>query len=298
MKKLSVFVLGLIMIATACNCSPTVHVGSRVDVFSLTKNHRRDDNRKRMKYMADRSVEVLWYCAVKPVKKLDKTDKKKTAVVTRLRSRGSGTIVRSTKNRSFIFTAAHVVTEDNKAFKESHNCHASIRRDKLTDSSGKIIKTKILAKVRERDFAVLIVDQDLGVQTALETKPITGEDIWAVGYPSLHLNRNHIALSITKGTLATRFVPYGGSAATHGNFHRVTSQIYFGNSGGGVWTKEGKLLGITVFLFARWGIPYEGSYYIKPVNEVVMHLVKKSMDMQNLKSLFIKDNNYLRPFSG
>ncbi len=294
MKKIPVLVLGLVLVFTACNCSSTtVNVNSREGTSATSKKNRREDNRRRQKYFADRSVEVLWYCTSKAVEKSDEDESEKSAKLkATFKSLGSGTIVRSTKNRSFIFTAAHVV-HDPKWFANKNNCFAKIKRDKWTDPHGQEIRTKILAMGRLQDFAVLIVDEDLGVQSELETRPFTGEDVWAVGYPGLHLNRNHRALSITKGTLATLFVPYRGS--TSRRYHRVTSQVYFGSSGGSVWTEEDKLVGIVVFLHTRLGVPYEGSYYITPVNEVVMHLLQKSL---HIKDSYLKDNSYLHPFSG
>jgi S1-C subfamily serine protease len=58
-----------------------------------------------------------------------------------------------------------------------------------------------------------------------------------------------------------------GNAGTY--WHRVTCDIYFGNSGGGVWTSEGKLLGLASFIIAYNNMPVGSYYYIAPVDNII-----------------------------
>jgi len=187
-------------------------------------------------------------------------------------SRGSGTIVSSTKGASYIFTAAHVVSLANESDNKAYVCKSSIIRSKLADPDQREIQATIIVIDKNKDFAVLRVDEDLGVNTELEQNPTLGEAIWAIGYPVQLYNYSQVVLSITSGTLATLNVK-SKNLARDGYFHRITAQIYFGNSGGGVWTRQGKLVGIVDFMFTDPHKQLSPGYgYIKPVNEVVRKL--------------------------
>jgi len=187
---------------------------------------------------------------------------------------GSGIIVRSKKGASYIFTAAHVVEFSNAKMAEYFKCEVHVQREKDAGTKDNKIVASLVAKSTGRDVAVLRVPVDLGVNTELELNPFTGEDIWAAGFPVLKMSRNSKIISITKGTLATANIP--ARKKSFGNYHRVTSQVYFGNSGGGIWNKEGKLLSIVSSLFTgNGGDPLEGQYNTKPVGEV-LHILDKS----------------------
>jgi S1-C subfamily serine protease len=190
--------------------------------------------------------------------------------------RGTGIVVRSYKDKSYIFTAAHVITIQPHSHRQWFRCKTTVQKLKDVATNDNAYVARVVAIDEHRDLAVIEVDGDLGLNTEVELNPFTGEDIWAVGYPMQMASRGSIIISVTKGTLATRNVPVAGNAQRNGYYHRITSQVYFGNSGGGVWTKEGKLLGIVVALYAgNKRVPYEGYYYAKPVNEVLDLLLKR-----------------------
>lgn len=189
--------------------------------------------------------------------------------------RGSGIIIRSSNKGSYIFTADHVIG-NRIALEPFITCTTKI----VLSEDINNVKNKnhhlatILTVDKKRDIAVLHTDYDFKVNTDLNIDPFLGEDVWAVGFPKQMINSSLKRLSITKGQLATKDV-LGPDDGRKGSYYRITSQIYFGSSGGGIWNCEGKLIGIVDILLANSdGIAYEGFYYIKPVDEVVQMLKK------------------------
>lgn len=281
MRKFLVSLLGLMFLISACNCGSSLTTAQapipsaqRAELVEdgAPRSDRRLRNKHLTEYITARTVSVKYDCSPKPgvvvVGSEVPPDKRHDG-------RGTGIIVRSYEDKSYIFTAAHVVTIDNEKERDHFTCDVTIQFNKDAHGNENKIKAQVTVKDNHLDLAVLEVDSDLGLDTDLELEPFTGEDIWAAGYPTQMASPRSVILSITKGTLATKNVPIGGNSSKNGYFHRVTSQVYFGNSGGGVWTKEGKLLGIVVALYAGEGkVPYEGYYYVKPVNEVV-NLLKR-----------------------
>jgi S1-C subfamily serine protease len=193
---------------------------------------------------------------------------------------GTGIIVRSTKDRSYLFTAAHVIEFDDTKNAKHFDCVINIQRAEDAGTDDNKMVATLVAKSTGRDVAVLRVPVDMGINTALEVAPFTGENVWAAGFPVQKMSRRTKVLSITKGTLATLNVP--ARKKKFGHYHRVTSQIYFGNSGGGIWNKQGKLLAVVSSMFANSDkVPYEGYYYTKPVSEV-LHVLTKSLKYEEV----------------
>ena len=277
MRKILAPLLGLILLAAACNCgSSFTNSNSSSRAMSsqaafkddgMPRKHRRLRNKSLTEYITARTVSVRYDCSPKDGVVIVGSGR---SAEQRHDGRGTGIIVRSYNDKSYVFTAAHVVSIDDASERKWFTCKTTIQFNKDAHGHENKKAAIILVKDDHRDLAVLEVDGDLGINTKLELDPFTGEDIWAAGYPVQKASPRSVILSITKGTLATKNVPVYGNSKGNGYFHRVTSQVYFGNSGGGVWTKEGKLLGIVVALYAGESkVPYEGYYYVKPVNEVV-----------------------------
>ena len=275
-----VFALIFSLFALAsCDCSPATHfypAGNSQTVATEgirdgPRQGRRNANQRLMSHVRERTVLISVDCTPKDgVVILGTSNPNRYGD-----GWGSGIIVRSTEGRSYIFTAAHVVEFSDKANAPHFNCVINIQREQDVGTENNKVVASLVAKHTGRDVAVLRVPVDFGVNTELELNPFTGEDVWAVGFPMQKMSPSSKILSITKGTLATVGVP--ASKKSFGQYHRVTSQVYFGNSGGGVWNKEGKLLSIVSALFAGSGkVPYEGYYYTKPVGEV-LHLLDKSL---------------------
>jgi S1-C subfamily serine protease len=251
----------------ACNCGSTRLQGVKNTSASVLAPppNKVADNRDLMEYFTVRSVKVVRDCTVR--------DKAAVVGMTRKAANkaydggGTGVIIHSSAGKSSILTAYHVVE---KKWPKALICNTYVIPKKSLHG-GKRLSTKLIARDKKKDIAYLLVDKDLKVSTKFETDPYLGMPVYAAGYTGLPAVGSQKKLSITSGLLATLSLSAGEDE--EGKIHRVTSQIYFGNSGGGVWSAEGKLVGIAILLVGAPAgdyptVPYEGSYYIKPANEL------------------------------
>lgn len=276
--KYAAILISLLFVCFTSSCAsrlPELNSGEKM-AAKITKssevnrgaNNRRERNKNLMDSLTDSTYHVVRDCTPKKdVVVLGSSNPKIS-----LDGRGTGVVVRSYEDRSYVVTAAHVVDID-KDYEKGYDCEYTVQPTKYVGTKRNIYKATVLVSHAARDLAVLKVGEDLGLDSPIELEPFTGEDIWAVGFPYQFANPSQEVLSITKGTLATLNVD-GGSA---GKYHRVTSQVYHGNSGGGVWNKTGSLIGIVVSFYGQSSgpgrtIPYEGYYYIKPIDELLMIL--------------------------
>ena len=212
---------------------------------------QREQEKKFMDYLSERTVSVEFECR-------SKEDPSQT-----YGGRGTGSIVKSKENISYIYTAAHVVIEEELEADPDLNCQIFVLRDRYLNSKLFRIKAEVFTIDEELDIAVLTVPKNFEVSSEMEYSPFPGETAWAVGYPMQPSSPKTKILSITEGALATINVPNSDGKGVE---HRVTTQIFFGNSGGGIWNREGKLVGIITSLYStRWGVTF---FYVKPVNEV------------------------------
>ncbi len=265
-KVWSLFALvTLLMVGCTCSGSTTNTIVPTTLVPDIeVRAEARKHNRQLMTHNTDRTVSVLRDCTVKKDVLVLGTSRPPNKA---LDGRGTGVVVSSRGEKSYIYTAAHVV-EIKKEYEKGYTCKLYVNLDENLGDKKTRMDAKIFVVNSERDLAVLVVVGNLGVSTEMETDPFTGEPIWAVGYPRQLAAPWVKRLSITEGVLATINVPAGRNVSVRGYYHRVTAQTFFGNSGGGNWTSEGKLVGISVALFTgKNGVPYEGFYYIKPVSE-------------------------------
>lgn len=127
------------------------------------------------------------------------------------------------------------------------------------------------------DYAVIVFTGDplrleqkpkaLGVEYISMRQARIGEHLYVVGYP-VQLGDHEQALTVTDGVRA-------GPVDDEGQ-ERITAEVYFGNSGGGVWGDDGALLGISVAVFADDSVsppmPYPGQGFMVPIALIRKHL--------------------------
>ena len=269
-------------------------------LLDTTSSQSRDVNKARTAYMRDRVVSVRRDCELKEEVTTVTTTKDKLVIATInsgmpeekiiivgeepgkiLDGRGTGTILRSYGDASYISTAEHVVTLDDddrdKGFDKIFDCTIYIQLDKDASTSENRMEVEIVAKDKAMDQAILKVGKNLSIDSEFISDPFPGEIVWSSGYGRVRANNKVAYLSVTKGTLATVNVLHSGHRA-----HRVTSQIFSGNSGGPVWNEEGKLVGTVLFMFGHREedgtfTPYEGAYYIRPVTSIVSLAIKNQI---------------------
>jgi S1-C subfamily serine protease len=112
------------------------------------------------------------------------------------------------------------------------------------------------------DFAVVQI-RDPKLRIVLK-EPRAGEHLYVVGYP-VQLGSSEQVLTVTDGICA-------GPVDSDGQW-RITAPVYFGNSGGGVWSDNGELLGIAVSIYAApmdglRPMPYAAQSFMVPASVV------------------------------
>lgn len=145
--------------------------------------------------------------------------------------------------------------------------------------SGVILETGVIATARhvvDRDCSYHVIppgdtkkwafhptlheDADVAVIYAFETgvhgpitfaKPRLGEPIFALGHP-MDLLKGRTWLTVTRGVVAAKYDE---------NQFRFTAPIYPGNSGGPIFDRHGRLVGIISAAMFRYGSPIDGMYY-------------------------------------
>lgn len=235
-------------------------------------NEMRDNSKARVAYISDRTYRVEFYCKVKDnvvvlTSQSEGAKPKKT-----VGGSGSGSVIRSYKSGSYILTAAHVV-ELPEGYAGNFNCTYTVQSHKHVNTPIGKLKAEIIFSNSKEDVAILKVKENLGLNSEFLLDPYTGEEIWSSGFPFQFARPDQAYLSITRGVLATLDVKNPST----GILHRVTSATYFGNSGGGVWNRDGKLAGVTLLLYGYTpegglAIPYHGFYYVKPISRVLQLL--------------------------
>jgi len=164
---------------------------------------------------------------------------------------GTGTIIASSKNYSFIQTANHVAVNKPEIDKElTRTCDGFAIEQR--DVDNKVIsmfrgKVEVVAASSSSDIAVLKVYKDYKVTSRLARDTYLGQSIRIVGFPFLRgVIGNH--LSYEKGHISTRNMGTKGEWMKHEV--RWGSAGFFGNSGGAVWNQQGEIVGTVVSLMA------------------------------------------------
>lgn len=256
-----------LFVVFSCNCgqarphvnyAPEITVETPLDLHSMGSKSLSD-------YTQARTVGVYIDCTVKKGAAVVGMSRKKANKL--YDTRGTGIIIRSRSEISYILTAYHVVKNDWPA---ALDCVISIKGPPV---GKKAAPAKILTKNGKKDIAIISVKKNLKVSTNFNTDPYLGMPVYSVGYTGLLGVRTKGKISMSKGVMATIGVVLQPKS---GKVNRVTSQLFFGNSGGGVWSADGRLLGVAVMLVGAQPhnqqaptMPYEGNYYIKPSGQIV-----------------------------
>jgi serine protease Do len=141
---------------------------------------------------------------------------------------GSGVIIRRTAGKPIlVLTAYHVIETV-----YSGTVPVGLKEHGIS------IQTNIIATNPGRDLALLEgveLEKSDGPYVELATAtPEIGEDVWVIGAP------NQVERSVSKGVLSNIELYRGGL-----QLFRTDADIYYGNSGGGMFDEHGKLIGIT-----------------------------------------------------
>lgn len=253
----SSLVLFLSLISFSCVVHPEIERTGDVEFKSSAAKKEKN----LVEYISKRTVRVIKQCKVIDVKT------KKVLKSYKPYSWGTGAIVLSTKNYSLVQTAAHVTdgyeseNSDTKVFCDKFTLEKRDVHNKITHTYDKAVLYK---KNVKDDISVLVVPENLGVSSQFASEMYVGQRVRLLGYPHLRAVKGvHLSYStgyIMSANLGKQQAWKGSKGAV-----RYSAPGYFGNSGGAVWTSDGKIVGIVTSLvgFRTFGgyIPQNGCLY-------------------------------------
>lgn len=168
---------------------------------------------------------------------------------------GSGTII----NNNYILTANHIIND----YKDVIYI--------IIEPSKKIYETKLITSDEELDYAILsiIISEEeenklfLSAELSFSSLKI-GDKIYIAGYPlegTFHINDGYYC-GIEDG------------------LNKISADVIFGESGGGVYNNEGKLVGIIHGIKVLNGvIPVYHISYFKSLIKIKEDLIKKDLNI-------------------
>lgn len=188
---------------------------------------------------------------------------------------GTGVVLRSTKDVSYILTAAHVVDGN-------FLMQCSMITVNSNDGKRRYV-AKVVKSSKADDIALLEVKGNLGYGTTVAKSSYVGQTIIAAGFPALDMFDEDVekeSVSISEGTLATNLTDANSELFRI----RYTAPSYYGSSGGPVFDEGGNVVGIVSMMRGALGItgprdteflPRDGNYYAVPYN-LIRKLIKSS----------------------
>lgn len=154
---------------------------------------------------------------------------------------GSGVVIAP----RVIVTAAHVAVLSI----HGHPDDPTVVPIRVGSLSVPTIQGRVLWLNADLDLAVVVTDVDLPKLRALRCEdPTPGEPVTIVGYPNIH-GFSPRGATITRGIVST-IVQY--NSRTREEFYIVDSAVMGGNSGGPVFDRNGRVVGIAVAHYGTW----------------------------------------------
>lgn len=237
----------LISALIGLGCSGCVEVRKEpgLDNYKSYFSKQEEAEKRLTKYIVDRTVRVVIYC------KVVNSDTGKIVKKEKERGWGTGAILVSTKNYSYIQTANHVVDIKKTTRKDNLTriCRFGIERRDVYNRVKDLYKGRIhVAAIDEnKDIALLKAHYNFGVSSKIATTSHIGQNVKLIGFPALRgIKKAH--LSYGAGKVATLNMGTKNSLRKMKYQMRVSIGAYFGNSGGAIWNSKGKLVGIATLL--------------------------------------------------
>lgn len=164
---------------------------------------------------------------------------------------GTGVILESRPSGSYVLTARHVVHEPGVC-----TYVVDVAQVKEDNTVGRFYRSKILIKSDSyADLAVIRVPKDFGVSTRFVRRLRVGIRAHSLGFPSVLMSTSKRYWTYTDGALSTIGISRGGH-----DYVAYTTKVFFGNSGGGVWTDRGELVGLATRIHYSTRLPYAAYY--------------------------------------
>jgi len=170
---------------------------------------------------------------------------------------GTGVIIAREKYAHFVLSAAHVSPEDAEVLRIEHPSFIGSKVAKVLDID------------REHDLMLLvfIADSELPVATIASREPSVTADVFLYGHgaPSYAF--------ATKGILSAKQSAWFDAP----EMWVVTSQVWFGCSGGGSYNRNGEFIGVVTRVRVSNGLPLSWQCGIVPLPTVKVFLKKAGM---------------------
>lgn len=251
MNKLAVFMVFVAFVLTTLNCNACYEVPPIKKGTGVIESNRDFVHRERglLQYINDRTVLVEIHCA-----KLDPGTLHPVSKYKRV-GWGTGVILASMSGFSYIQTAWHVVDEARLMMHkgEPYDC-SKVRfyRYTMDNKIRDVYKDsyKIVHHSVSLDVALIKVYRNYGVSTTIARRPLLGQEVRIMGFPGLRGMKGS-NLSVERGVVGS--VNLRSERKKVSKPIRIAAAIYYGNSGGGVWSITGELVG-TVNYMIGWGV--------------------------------------------
>jgi hypothetical protein len=195
-------------------------------------------HRDRMQTIVKRAVRIEYVCNM-----------------TNMGLMGSGVVIDKSENSTIVATAAHVATAV-----AAQGCDIVVRDWKGFSGYGKVVKFDDAT-----DIATIEVGEPIGEVAPLYSGAYLGQAISCVGWPMIPYNVLD-RVSITRGYVSTLDV---------NGFLRVSADLFYGNSGGACFSKNGSVVGIVSFFYGSDAdglfdlpTPRPGQFYISDVKNL------------------------------
>ena len=166
---------------------------------------------------------------------------------------GSGVVLGGDSVVMHVATADHVVNDP--------DCYYTV-----LDSAGELWPTFRVAHDSKHDVAVISTIGGRDFQPIATLDARLGDPVTTVGYPYDRLQQKTV-LSVSRGTVVCVYEDSIGRYWPE-KLLRTDAVINGGSSGGPAFS-NGRLIGLTVGSYVNGDMPYDGNYYIEPVEYVL-----------------------------
>lgn len=248
-KRFGFVALMSILISTliGLGCSGCVEVRKEPSLENYKSYFSKQEKaEKRLtKYIVNRTVRVITYC------KVVNLDTGKVVKKEKEYGWGTGAILVSARNYSYIQTANHVVDIKKTIQKDNRIriCRFGIERRDVYNRVKDLYKggINVVAVDKNKDIAVLKIPHNFGVNSKIAATSHIGQDVKLIGFPALRgIKKAH--LSYGSGKIATLNMGTKNSLRKMKYQMRIGIGGYFGNSGGAVWNNKGELVGVATLI--------------------------------------------------
>lgn len=180
----------------------------------------------------------------------------------------TGVYVGKIYDRFYLVTAHHVVSD----MVNNPTCLGTASLPGRIPGVFKIEEVSPEDDLAVISFSCLSCKSGTPIQVA--ERHFLGQGVISVGHQGIRpseVRGFYTSVSISQGMLATEIWQKLDNKKVL-KLLRVTSQVAGGNSGGGIFNKDGFLVGIVsfgmVFLPGTGSVPYEGQYFVVPHNKI------------------------------